>query len=123
MALVVDSSCWVEIFSEGALAKKCQEEISSAERVIVPSLTVYEVYKKIKQSTSEDVALAAASYMSQFDVQPLTREIALLAADLSLQYKLGAADSFILAHSRDSSAQLLTLDNDFRGLPKTKVLS
>ncbi len=67
--------------------------------------------------------MSAISYISQFEVQPLTREIALLAADLSLQFKLGTADSLILAHANESGAVLVTLDNDFRGLPGVQVLS
>lgn len=121
--VVVDSSCWIEIFANGSLTKKCQKELDAAQRIIVPSLIIYEVYRKIKQSISDESGLSATSYISQFDVQPLTREVALLAADLSLQYKLGTADSLILAHAHDASADLITLDNDFRGLPRVKVLS
>ena len=120
---VIDSSCWIEIFANGSLAKKCQREVSSAKSVAVPSLVIYEVYRKVKQSISDESGLAATSYISQFDVKPLTREVALLAADLSLQYKLGTADSLILAHAHEISAELITLDNDFRGLPQTRVLT
>ena len=120
---VIDSSCWIEIFANGSLAKKCQKEVNSSKFIIVPSLVIYEVYRKVKQSISSESGLAATSYISQFDVQPLTREIALLAADLSLQYKLGTADSLILAHTHETSAELITLDNDFRGLPRVRLLS
>ncbi len=120
---VIDSSCWIEIFASGSLAKKCQKEVSSAKSIAVPSLVIYEVYRKVKQSISDESGLSAISYISQFDVQALTREVALLAADLSLQYKLGTADSLILAHAHEISAELITLDNDFRGLPRVRVIS
>ena len=58
-----------------------------------------------------------------FEVQPLTREIALLAADLFLQFKLGTADRLILAHAHETGAVLVTLDNSFRGLPGVRFLS
>lgn len=120
--IVVDSSCWIEIFANGNQAKKCQQELDAAKKIFVPTLTIYEVYKKIKQSVSDESGLAAISYISQFEVMALTREVALLAADLSLQYKLGTADSLILAHTHEISATLITLDNDFRNLPNVKVL-
>lgn len=120
---IIDSSCWIEIFANGALAKKCQKEIHSSKSIAVPSLIIYEVYRKIKQSISDESGLSATSYISQFNVQPLTREVALLAADLSLQYKLGTADSIILAHTYEVSGELITLDNDFRGLPNVRVLA
>ena len=120
---VIDSSCWIEIFSNGPLAKKCQKEVSTSKVIVVPALIIYEVYRRVKQLTSDEDGLAATSYISQFDVQPLTREVALLAADLSLQFKLGTVDSIILAHTHEASAELITLDNDFRDLPRARVIS
>ena len=122
-AKVIDSSCWIEIFASGSLVKKCQKELSSCNTIVVPSLVIFEVYKKVKQSISDESGLSVTSYLSQFEVHSLTREVALLAADLSLQYKLGTADSLILAHTHEVSAELITLDNDFRGLPSVRVLS
>lgn len=121
--LLIDSSCWIEILSTGVLAKKCEKELKSSRSIIVPTLVLYEVYRKIKSALSDEDGLTAIAYLSQFTVSPLTREIALLAADLSLEHKLGTADSLILAHAQETSATLITLDNDFRGLPDVKVLS
>lgn len=119
---VIDSSCWVEIFADGPAAKKCLKEVKTSKNILVPTLVVFEVYRKIKQSVSDELGLTAISYLSQFNVQTLTREISLLAADLSLQHKLGTADSLILAHAHEASAELITLDNDFRNLPRVRVL-
>lgn len=120
---VVDSSCWIEIFTDGPLAKKCEKEVQSAESIAIPTLVIFEVYRKVKQATSDEKGLAVTSYLSQFDILPLTREVALLAAYLSLQYKLGTADSLTLAHAQEVSAQLVTLDNDFRKVPQVSILS
>ncbi|MCB0361776.1 MAG: type II toxin-antitoxin system VapC family toxin [Bdellovibrionales bacterium] len=122
-AKVIDSSCWIEIFANGSLTRKCQKEVNSSKAIVVPSLVIYEVYRKVKQSISDESGLSATAYLSQFEVQPLTREIALLAADLSLQFKLGTSDSLILAHAHEIGAVLVTLNNDFRGIPGTQVLS
>ncbi|MCB9026335.1 MAG: type II toxin-antitoxin system VapC family toxin [Bdellovibrionaceae bacterium] len=120
---VVDSSCWIEVFANGPLAKKCQKEINSLKSIAVPSLVIYEVYRRIKLSSSDESGLSVTSYLSQFDVKPLTRQVALLAVDLFFQYNLGTADNLILTHTHEISAELITLGNDFRGLPRVRILS
>jgi toxin FitB len=89
---------------------------------IVPTLVLYEVYRKISTSISEDQALSVVALMSQQKVMDLTRDVALGAADLSIQYKLPIADSLILAHARHENALLVTLDNDFAKIDGVKVL-
>ena len=71
---------------------------------------------------SEDQALSAIAFMSQHKVVDLTREVSLAAADLSIARKLYMADSLVLAHAQLENATLVTLDNDFVGLPNTKIL-
>ena len=73
---------------------------------------------------SEDLALSAVALLTKHQTQDLSQEIALLAADLSLEYKLPMADSFVLAHAHAAGpdCRLLTLDNDFRNLPQVKLL-
>jgi predicted nucleic acid-binding protein len=90
--------------------------------VYVPSLVFFEVYKKICQSGSEDIALKAVAFMSRFHSLDLTRDIALTAADHSISYKMAMADSFVWAHAMTCQAKLITLDNDFAGLPMVKVI-
>lgn len=121
-SLVVDSSCWIEVLTNGKQATKVQGLITKAERLIVPTVVIFEVFRKIKTSTTEEKALLATSFLSQHEVQPLTREISLLAADLSIEHKLAMADSLVLAHAKESNSQLLTLDKDFRGLAGTIVI-
>ena len=121
-ALVLDSSVWIEIFNGGPIAGTCMKELKGAARVYVPTLVLFEVYKKVTASRSEDQALSAVATLSQYEVCDMTREIALAAADLSLQKKLGMADSLILAHTYQVGAELLTLDNDFAGIPNTQIL-
>jgi predicted nucleic acid-binding protein len=119
---VVDSSVWIEILNKGELAKDCMRELKSASQIYVPTLVIYEVYKKIVSVLSEDQSLSAVTVLSQNEVVDMSREVALTAADLSLQLKLPMADSIVLAHARLLNATLLTLDNDFAGITGTKVL-
>ena len=120
--IVLDSSAWVEILGRGALSKTCEKELNSASRVVVPTVVHYEVYKKITAAFSDDRALSATAAMSQHETRDLTREIALLAADLSLQHRLGMADAIVLAHAHAVEATLITLDNDFAGIPGARVI-
>ena len=120
--LLLDSSVWVELFSQGRLWKKCERERKKAELIFVPTLVLYEVYRKIISATSEDRGLSAVAVMSRHEVSDLTREVALTAADLSLEHKLPMADSIVLAHAYQAAAELVTLDNDFAGISGARVL-
>ena len=120
--LLLDSSVWVELFSQVRLWRKCEREQKKADFIVIPTLVLYEVYRKIVSATSEDRGLSAVVVMSCHEVADLTREVALTAADLSLEHKLPMADSIVLAHARQASAELVTLKNDFAGIPGAKVL-
>ncbi|MGE4233372.1 MAG: type II toxin-antitoxin system VapC family toxin [Bacteriovoracia bacterium] len=119
---LLDSSVWIEIFRKGPLSSLCKKELNSSSNILVPTLVIYEVYRKIAQTLSEDVALSAIALLSQHTVVDLNRDIALLAADISISHKLGMADSMILAHAKESHAKLISLDNDFSSISDAKVL-
>ena len=119
---VLDSSVWIEILSSGPALKSCKKALNLYPRILVPTLVIFEVYRKIASSTSEDQALAAISVMTQYEVVELTQDISLLAGDLSLQYKLDSVDSLILAHAHIQNSILVTLDYDFHKLPGVKLL-
>lgn len=119
---LLDSSVWIELLGSGPLAKSCQAELDSAKRILVPTVVLFEVYRKIASTVSEDQALSAIAWMRQKEVVDLDSEIALTAADLSLEHRLPMADSFVLAHAREAHAVLVTLDNDFHGIEGVKIL-
>jgi predicted nucleic acid-binding protein len=119
--MVVDSSVWIEILVGGPLAVACEKKISAGD-IRVPAMVLYEVYRKIKAKASEEKALEAIGALSSYEILNLTREVALLAADLSLELKLGMADSCMLAHARLLGVPLFTLDNDFASLSGVLIL-
>ena len=121
-SVILDSSVWIEILAKGPRSKSCHRELKKAKRVVVPTLVIFEVYRKIAKNISEDQGLLAVAAMSQYEVVDMTKEIALTAADLSLQYRLSMADSIILAHSTQFAALLITLDNDFIKIPGVKII-
>lgn len=114
---VVDSSAWLEYFANGSNASFFASAIERAEELLVPSLALYEVFKRVLQQRDEDHALQAVAVMQQADVIDLDARLALVAARIRLERKLPMADSVILATGRTYGATVWTQDADFKGLP------
>lgn len=119
--MIVDSSVWLEIFSKGPRATECQLKMRG-HTVSIPVIVLYEVYRKVKQKTSDETGLEVVAGLSKFKILPLERELALLAADLSLEHALSMADSLIYAFAIEHDEPLLTLDHDFSKLPGVIVI-
>ena len=113
---VVDSSAWVEYFAGGTNASEFAAVIEDVECLVVPSLTVYEVFKHVMELRDEGAAMQAAGVMLGGRVVDLTTSVALEAARLSLREGLSLADSVILATARLEDAVLWTQDAHFEGL-------
>ena len=120
--ILPDSSAWIEFFVDGPKAQAVSAYFKEPESLLVPTLVIYEVYKKIKQSKGEEIAIAAAAQLGKTKVVELSESIALLAADLSLSRKLAMADAIVLATAQSSGAEILTLDPDFEGIEGVVVL-
>ena len=113
---VVDSSAWLEYFADGANASFFAEPIEDIEALVVPTISLFEVFKRVLQQRDESAALQATAAMQQGTVVGLGAEIAVSAAALSVELKLPLADSIILATARNYSAELWTQDADFKGI-------
>ena len=114
---VVDSSAWLEYFANGSTASFFAGPIEATGELLVPSLTIYEVFKRVLQQRDESHALRAVAVMQQGAVVDLDVRIALSAARLSLDTRLPMADSVVLATTRLHQAALWTQDADFASLP------
>lgn len=113
---VVDSSGWLEYFADSNNADAFAAAIENTDELVVPSISVFEVFKRILQQQGEDAALQAIAVMVQGNVVDLDASLALSAAKLSLGKKLPMADSIILATAQAHGAELLTQDTDFEGI-------
>ena len=113
---VVDSSAWLEYFSAGRNASFFAEPIEDIEALVVPTLTLFEVFKRVLQQRDESAALQVAAVMQQGNIVDLGAGIAVNAARLSVDLKLPLADSVILATARQNGAELWTQDADFKGI-------
>ena len=114
---VIDSSAWLEYFANGPNATFFAPAIEKTADLIVPSMTLYEVFKRILQQRDEGAALHAVAAMEQGRVVDLDAGLALTAARISAERKLPMADSVILATATTYGAELWTQDADFKGLP------
>lgn len=113
---LVDSSGWLEYFAGGKNADFFAASIEDTEHLVVSTINIYEVFKRILIQRDEHSALQAIAIMEQGHVVDMTSEIALLAAQISKEYKIPMADSMIYATARASKATLWTQDIDFEGL-------
>ncbi len=113
---VVDSSGWLEYFGNGPNANFFAPVIKKTDALIVPTICLYEVYKRVAEQRGEEDALAAIAWMSAGLIVDLTKDIALNAALLSRAHKLAMADSVILATARAFDAELWTQDVHFANL-------
>lgn len=109
---VVDSSGWLEYFADGPNANFFASAIENPRDLIVPAISIYEVFKRILQQRDENAALKAVAIMAQGRVVDLDTALALHAAKLSDELKLPMADSIILATARANNAILWTQDAD-----------
>jgi predicted nucleic acid-binding protein len=117
---VVDSSAWLEYFADGPNAQFFAPAILKKSELIIPVISVFEVFKRVLQQRGENDALQAASLMQDGQVADITTPLALNAARLSHALKLPMADSLILATVRAFDAVLWTQDRDFEGIPNVK---
>ncbi len=117
---IVDSSAWLEYFVDGPNASEFAGPIEATDNLVVPVLTLFEVFKRIYQLKDETTALNAIGVMLQGKVVDLTSSLALDAARLSLESGLAMADSIILATARAEDAVLWTQDAHFEGFEKVE---
>jgi predicted nucleic acid-binding protein len=116
--LLVDSSGWIEFFTEGLLASEYSKYLKDLTKIKTPTIILYEVYKKIKRERTEEDALLAVSLINRTSVIPLNESIALLAADLSLKYSLPIADAIVYATALEENCKIVTSNTHFKGLDR-----
>lgn len=113
---VVDSSAWLEFFADGPNAGEFASPLLDLASLVVPTITIYEVFKVVCRQRGEDAALQATALMQQGSLVELSPSLAMIAARTSLELALPMADSIILATARFHDATLWTQDEHFRGL-------
>ncbi len=113
---VVDSSGWLEFLADGPNAGFFAPAIERPSGLVVPTLSIFEVFKRVLQQRDESHALQAAALMHQGHLADLTARLAIDAARLSQRARLPMADSIMLATARAHGATFWTQDADFEGM-------
>ena len=114
---VVDSSGWLEYLADAANADFFAPAIEDPQCLVVPSLSILEVFKWVYRERGEDAALQAAALMQQGRVVDLDAMLAIRAAKLCLEHRLPLADSVMLATAQAHAAMLWAQDIDFKDVP------
>ncbi|MDH3566684.1 MAG: type II toxin-antitoxin system VapC family toxin [Desulfobacteraceae bacterium] len=113
---IVDSSGWLAFFADEPNAKHFLLPLKDSASLVVPAVTIYEVFKVVLRESSENKALQAAVAMQKGKVIDLTAKLAIDASKLSLQHGLPMADSIILASAQVFNATIWTQDSDFKNI-------
>ena len=119
---VVASSGWLEFFADGPNASVFAPVIQRSSELLVPTVSLFEVFKRVLQQRGEGEALQAVALMQQGIVVDLDSTLALGAAKLSSEMKLPMADSIMLASARAFDAVLWSQDADFEGIEGVRYI-
>ena len=113
---IVDSTLWLEFYAGTEAGSNISSVIENSDELLVPTIIIYEVFKKLLFEVNEDDALYVIAHMRQGKVIELTEELSLYAAKISKDYKLPMADSIIYATNMKHNCLLWTQDKHFYGL-------
>jgi predicted nucleic acid-binding protein len=117
---IVDSSGWLAYFADEPNAEHFFAPLSDSALLVVPTVTIYEVFKVILRESGENEALQAVVAMQKGTVVDMNTPLAIVASKLSLEHNLPMADSIILATAQEFKAILWTQDSDFKNINNVK---
>ena len=117
---IVDSSGWLAYFADEPNAEHFLTPLNDEASLVVPTVTIYEVFKVVLRESNENDALQAAVAMQKGTVVDLTATLAIAASKLSLEHNLPMADGIILATAKEFNAILWTQDSDFKNINDVK---
>lgn len=119
---IVDSSGWLEYFADAPNADFFSQAIEKVDELLVPTISIYEVFKRVLQQKTESEALEAVALMMQGLVVDLDSAIAISGAKISAELQIPMADSIMLATARTNNAVLWTQDADFENVPDVRYI-
>jgi toxin FitB len=120
MAVVIDSSGWIEHFLDSPQAAFFAPALVNSADWIVPSLSIYEVHKRLSRGLAQDVVEDCLSVMRRGLVVDLNNARAVNASLSGQRHKLALADSVMYSVALEFGATLWTQDVDYQGLPSVQ---
>jgi predicted nucleic acid-binding protein len=119
---LVDSCGWLEYLADGPNATFFASAIENTEELLVPTICIFEVFKRVLQQRGEDSALQSAALMQQGQVIDLDSGTAVTAAKIGHEIKLPLADAVIVATARIHHAVIWTQDADLKAVEGVKFV-
>ncbi len=120
MKIVADTGAWIEFLTQGKLCANFKPYLEKSQHLIVPVLVQYELFKWVCRERDEVTAYEVVALTQKGQVIDIDTSLALLAADVSAQYKLAMADAIIYATALYAKAKLVTSDAHFAELPDVR---
>jgi len=120
---LVDSCGWIEYVAGTKLGRNYIDPINKISSLLVPSICIYEVFKKIAHERDEEEALSIVANMQMGQIAELDSRLAIDAAQISREHKLPMADAIVLATGRAFGATIWTQDSHLKGFPGVKYFS
>ena len=115
MTVLIDSWAWIEYFKGSKAGEKVKKYIEGKEKAIISAINIAEVYRWILRFYDEEIAKEKINVMKErCFIIPVDEEIAIMAAKIRHEEKLGLGDAIIYATAKKEGAILLTGDNDFK---------
>jgi predicted nucleic acid-binding protein len=119
---LVDSCGWLEYLADGPNAAFFAPAVENTEKLLVPTICIFEVFKRVLQQRGEDSALQSAALMQQGQVIELDSGTAVTAAKIGHEIKLPLADAVIVATARIHHAVIWTQDSDLKNIEGVKFV-
>lgn len=117
---VVDSSAWLEYFGDGPNAGFFAPPIERIAQLVVPTIVLSEVFRRVASQRSEREALESVAQMQHGRVVELSSTLAIRAASMGIQHRLPLADSVVYATAVECGGVVWTQDADFERLPDVR---
>lgn len=117
MNYVVGTCGWVEWLTDGFLSAKFYNYLKKTEQLFIPTIIQYELYKWANKNRDEKTAIEIIGMTESCQVISLDTRLALLASEISCNFKLAMADAIVYASSEQYNANLITCDKHFANLP------
>jgi toxin FitB len=114
---LVDSSGWIEFIGDGPKADAFGKFLVREDSLLVPSIVVYEVLKKLTLTRSDTALKRFVSHAFRSRQVAFDSDLAAVASRVSIEHRLAMADAIIYATAQTYNAQLVTADLDFANLP------
>jgi predicted nucleic acid-binding protein len=120
---LVDSCGWLEYFANDTNAGFFAPALQQPGKLLVPTICIYEVFRKLSQNVGRSAALRAVATMRHGHVVAMDDALAISAAAAGLRHKLPLADSVIVATADAYKAVIWTQDAHFASIPCVQYIA